>query len=57
MGVTRHCPSCHKLVLKDYEAGAGSFSLRCPWCQADVAVTIKERVEFTVTLTARVNRR
>lgn len=40
-----HCPSCQKPVLNNGQfASPVTFSIRCPWCQQNLKITVQVRI-------------
>lgn len=46
-----HCPKCSKPLLNGGQfSGWAEFSMRCPWCQAIVVVSIQPKITTTLKL-------
>jgi hypothetical protein len=49
-GIT-HCPKCSKPLLSGGEFwGTAEFSMRCPWCQAAVLVSVCPKISASLKL-------
>ncbi len=49
MTQTRHCPHCHKLILKDANfSNEAQFEISCQHCHKPVLVQVKNEIVISI---------